>query len=167
MAEPIIYRFQANVFARPERGLETGEATLRGVGVSTLRGPGGGPPLFTATMPVTFEQMQQSLLALVRCDCEPDGFFLLTGGMGKAAPEAGGFWRLNGHMHELRDQAGAARMHRVELSGECPPAALDRVLGAMGWPDCEVVFELVQEGLTLAEADFRAWAAGVGALGRG
>ncbi|MEN1682048.1 MAG: hypothetical protein AAGJ46_20905, partial [Planctomycetota bacterium] len=149
----------ANVFARPEGDLAIGEATLRGVAVETIAGPGGGPPLFVATMPVTFETMQESLFALVRCDCEPDGFFLLTGGMGKAPPEEGGFWRLNGHMHELRDEAGAARMHRVELSGECPPEALDRVLGAMGWPDAELVFELVQEGLTLPEKDFRRWAA--------
>lgn len=154
-----ILRFRANVFATPSGAVAGPAAELRGVSTPTLQRPGGGPPVFDRTMPVTFEQMQQGLLALLRSDCEPDGFFLLTGGMGKAPPEDGGFWRLNGHMHELRDAAGEARVHRVELSGACPAAALDSVLRTMGWPGATLAFELVHEGVTLTEEGFRRWAA--------
>ena len=92
--------------------------------------------------------MQTQLLENARCDCEPDGFFLLTGHEGKT------FWRVNGHMHEHN---GA--MHRVELHGECPSESLDILLRSMGWPTVPLVFELVEEGVTLSEESFRKYAA--------
>ncbi|MEQ8848570.1 hypothetical protein [Botrimarina sp.] len=145
---------QANLYALPPTATAGPVRTLRGVDAATLVGAGGGPPLFLDLMPVTFEAMQQRLAELPRCDCEPDGFFLVTGRTAE-----GQFWRLNGHMHELRpDGADEPRMHRVELAGECPPGTLDMVLRTMGWPDVELAFELVREGVTLREADFRAWA---------
>lgn len=112
----------------------------------TLRNEHGGPPVFLATLPVSFEDMQAALLELERSDCEPDGFFLITG------HEEGVFWRLNGHMHEY-----AGQMHRIELNGACPAATLDSVLRTMGWPDAELVFELVKEGVTLREEAFRSY----------
>ncbi|MCA9241687.1 MAG: hypothetical protein KDA37_15860 [Planctomycetales bacterium] len=138
----------ANVYAEPSQPELGAGLTLRGVSVRPLRGEGSGPPRLDRTMPVTFEAMQEQLKTLPRLDCEPDGFFLLTG------HEAGEFWRLNGHMHEH-----AGRMHRVELNGQCPTASLETVLGTMGWPEAKLVFELVQEGVTLSEEDFRRWAA--------
>jgi hypothetical protein len=98
-------------------------------------------------------------MALPRCDCEPDGFFLLTGHTADGPPSQQTFWRLNGHMHEFQaDVDPEPRMHRIELSGECPAESFDAVLRTVGWPAVEVVFELVQEGVTLREADFRKWA---------
>ena len=137
----------ANVYAFPEGATDGPEVSLRGMSLPTLRGDSGGPPTFLATLPVTFEEMQASLLDLERSDCEPDGFFLITGREGDK------FWRLNGHMHEYDSQ-----MHRVELHGECSAATLDSVLRTMGWPDVELVFELVKEGVTLREKEFRKWA---------
>ncbi|QDV72841.1 hypothetical protein [Botrimarina mediterranea] len=137
----------ANVYAIPEGSINGPEVALRGLNLPTLRSTSGGPPAFLVTLPVSFEQMQASLLELERSDCEPDGYFLITG------HEEGVFWRLNGHMHEYDGQ-----MHRVELHGECPTATLDSVLRTMGWPAVELVFELVKEGVTLREAAFRTWA---------
>jgi hypothetical protein len=137
----------ANVYALPHGAIVGPEVTLRGLSLPTLCSEAGGPPAFLATLPVTFEEMQASLLELPRSDCEPDGFFLITG------HEDGKFWRLNGHMHEYEGQ-----MHRVELHGECPAATLDDVLRTMGWPDVELVFELVKEGVTLREEEFRKYA---------
>jgi REP element-mobilizing transposase RayT len=137
----------ANVYALPPVAIVGPEVTLRGQSLSTLRSEAGGPPSFLATLPVTFEEMQAALLELPRSDCEPDGYFLVTG------HEDGAFWRLNGHMHEYEGQ-----MHRVELHGECSTATLDYVLRTMGWPDAELVFELVKEGVTLREEEFRKYA---------
>lgn len=137
----------ANVYALPSGACEGPVVSLRGIDLPTLREESGGPPAFLATLPVTFEAMQTALLELERSDCEPDGFFLITGHEGDK------FWRLNGHMHEYEGQ-----MHHVELNGECPARALDSVLRTMGWPTAELAFELVKEGVTLREKEFREWA---------
>ena len=150
-----LLRFHANVYALPEGAQEGAPVVLRGVSCRPLGAPGGGPPLFLQTLPVTFDAMQQRLGDQPRCDCEPDGFFLLTG----HTPD-GAFWRVSGHMHEFQpDGAAEPAMHRTELSGECPPETLDALLRVMGWPGVDLAFELVAEGVTLREADFRSWAA--------
>jgi len=138
----------ANLFVKPGV-LDSGSSvTLRGVLLSTLAGSAGGPPELLSPLPVDFEAMQQRIAEIPRADIEPDGFFLITGGKHDT------FWRLNGHMHEFD-----GRMHRVELNGECPSETLDAVLRAAGWPNEELVFQLVMEGVTLDEANFRKWAA--------
>lgn len=138
----------ANVYASPP-GVERGPTvTVRGLELATLRADDGGPPRFHATLPVTFEEAESSLGALPRCDFEPDGFFLLTG------HEDGVFWRLNGHINEFE-----GRLHRLELNGECPEAALDVVFEAIGWPATPLAFELVREGAALDEEAFRRYAA--------
>ena len=134
----------ANVYAFPTGALDGPVVSLHGLTLPTLQSESGGPPAFLATLPVTFEEMQTTLLELPRSDCEPDGFFLVTG------HEDGAFWRLNGHLHEYEGQ-----IHRVELHGECPAPTLDSVLRTMGWPAAELAFELVKEGVTLREAPFR------------
>ncbi len=134
----------ANVYALPPNACGGPVVSLRGVDLPTFLSEAGGPPAFLATLPVGFEEMQAALLKLERSDCEPDGFFLITG------HEDGVFWRLNGHMHEYD-----GRMHRVELHGECPATTLDSVLRTLGWPDAELAFELVKEGVTLREGEFR------------
>lgn len=147
--------FQANVYALPVTAVAGPTRELRGSEVPTLAGESGGPPLFLEVLSVSFETMQQRLMEMPRCDCEPDGFFLLTG-----HNDEGDFWKLNGHMQEYQpDGADEPLMHRTELSGECPAGYLDMVLRTMGWPDAELAFELVKEGMTLREADFRKYAA--------
>ncbi|TWT88773.1 hypothetical protein Mal64_22610 [Pseudobythopirellula maris] len=145
-------RLHTNVYAWPPAAQSGPTVTLRSAEFATHGGLAGGPPLFTTPLPVAFEAMQAALLALPRSDAEPDGFFLVTGGSGDT------FWRLNGHMHEFDSEGGGDAMHRVELNGECPADALDAVLRTMGWPSTELAFELVQEGVTLREPDFRRYA---------
>lgn len=140
-------KIHANVFAAPSDSVEGPTVELRGHQLTTLAGKSAGPPVFDRTLPVTFEEAQQQLLKINRIDCEPDGFFLYTGGSGES------FWRLNGHMHEHE-----GKLYRVELNGECPVASFDKILKAIGARDAEVVYELVQEGVTLHEREFRIWA---------
>lgn len=140
-------QLHVNVYALPEVTLEGPVQNLRGHSLPTLVGEIGAPPQFIETLPVTFETMQQRLAKLPRCDYEPDGYFLISGHNDSK------FWRLNGHIHEYDE-----RLHRVELNGDCPMETLDMVLSAMGWPEVDLAFELVQEGVTLLETSFRAWA---------
>lgn len=147
-----LLQIHANVFALPASAKAGPQVLLRGQQLPTLTGTEEGPPVFDAALQVTFEQMQTKLMEIDRSDCEPDGFFLVTGGQGKS------FWRLNGHMHEASLGTGPRTMHRVELNGQCPASALDAVLRSMGWPDADLVFELVMEGVTLNEQAFRVWA---------
>lgn len=86
-------------------------------------------------------------MKLPRLDAEPDGFFVIAG------DHEGVRWQVDGQMFDFND-----RLHRVELHGQCPLAAFDDLLRAFGWPDAPLVFELVQEGVALAESEFRAWA---------
>lgn len=137
----------ANVFARPTNVGQGAGITLRSVPLTTLTAAGGQPLSLTDTLTVSFETMQQRLKTIARSDVEPDGFFLVTGGKHET------FWRLNGHMHEFNDG-----LHRIELNGACPADTLDSVLRAMGWPETPLVFQLVMEGVTLDEQNFRRWA---------
>lgn len=143
-------QLHANVYAHPGQVIQGPKIELHEQILETIQSDSGGPPRYLATMPVTFEQMQQELLARTNCDCEPDGFFLVTG------RKEGSFWRLNGHMHEFQPEGSDhPMMHRVELNGECPEVVLDQVLGTMGWPDCQLAFELVKEGISLGEQALR------------
>lgn len=147
-------KFNANVYAKPTGTQLGAEVTLRETSFPTLTDEAGGPPRFLATLPNTFEAIQQSLLETTHCDCEPDGFFLVTGHEGEA------FWRLNGHMHEYQPEGEPEPlMYRIELNGECPEKVFDLVLTAMGWPKQTLVFELVHEGVSLEEAALRTYAA--------
>jgi hypothetical protein len=143
-------RIHANVYTAPSALIAGDPVRLRGLQLATLKGEQGGPPAFDRPIVVDFETIQARLGELDLADCEPDGFFLVSGHAGPT------FWRLNGHMHEHE-----GRMHRVELHGECPEPALDAVLRVMGWPESPLVFELVQEGVTLDEPDFHRWASAV------
>ena len=146
-------RLHANVYAHPGQVTQGPEIELHGHMLETIQNESGGPPRYLTTMPVSFEEMQQELLAKTHCDCEPDGFFLVTG------HEEGAFWRLNGHMHEFQPEGSDdPMMHRVELNGECPEEVLDQVLSTMGWPDSKLAFELVQEGISLGEQSLRLYA---------
>lgn len=141
-------RFHAQLFAKPPQ-FQTGRSVeLRGTELPTLSGEDGGPPLFTNLLPVSFEEAQQRLMTIRRMDVEPDGYFLVAGG-----EQQGARWQIDGQLQELTSQ-----IHRAELNGSCPADVFDSLLGCFGWPDTEVVFELVQEGVTISLDDFRRYA---------
>jgi hypothetical protein len=139
----MLLRFHANIFARPPRALEGPPITLRGLALPTLR-----PQTFDAYFPLTFEQAYDALAKLPRIDIEPDGFFVISGDVD------GRRWQLDGHLFDF-----GMRLHRVELHGDCPPATLDAILACFGWPQTPLVFELVMEGVALADFEFRTFAA--------
>ena len=136
------YRFHANIFALPPHAAEGVPASLRGVELPTLR-----PQTFDSFLPVTFETALEALAKLPRIDVEPDGFFVIAG------DESNQRWQLDGHLFDFGD-----RLHRVELHGDCPPGMLDAILACIGWPETPLVFELVMEGVALAEPEFRQFA---------
>jgi len=138
----MLYRFHANIFARPPQAVVGEAIELRGLRLPTI-----GSAAFNAFYDVTFEQARESLAQLSRLDIEPDGFFVLTG------ESRGNRWQLDGHLYDFND-----RLHRVELHGQCPPHALDALLTCVGWPATPLAFELVMEGVALDEVAFRAWA---------
>ena len=141
--------FHANVFAVPSELAAGPDITLRGVTLPTVVHPGGGPPRFDATLPVPFDEVQKRLLTITRMDIEPDGYFLVAGG-----EKEGNRWQIDGHLFEYH-----GKMHRVEIHGSCSTETLDALLGCFGWPDCPVMFEMVMEGVSLSESDFRQVAA--------
>ena len=98
---------------------------------------------------VTFDAALALLGRLPRLFIEPDGSFVWT----EATPE-GQRWQLDGN---LIDQGEV--LAYVELKGRCPEEAFDAVLGALGWPEASVIFQVTQRGVTLDQAAFRRLAA--------
>lgn len=127
----MLNHFHVNIFAMP----------------AELRTSDGRPPLFTAYLPVTFEQTIDALSQIERLDAEPDGFFVVAG------DHDGQRWQVDGHLFDFDD-----RLHRVELHGDCPREIFDAILACIGWPQTPLAFELVREGVALDEPAFRQWA---------
>ena len=98
-----------------------------------------------ASFACTWEDAATALEALPGMIFELDGSFVVSGG------DAGSRWHVDGHLFDF-----AGRLHRLELHGECPPAAFDELLRSVGWPLQSLVFELVREGITLDEQSLRA-----------
>jgi len=102
----------------------------------------------TEPLGVSFDEVQQALAATDRWLLEPDGSFVWVSRAGEEA------WQMDGNLVDRGD-----RLQWVELHGGCTPEALDRLLGALGWPAAPLMFQLVPHGLFLDEAEFRRWAA--------
>ncbi len=89
---------------------------------------------------------------------ELDGSFVISGNVDQteragpsSAPSANVTrWHVNGHLFDFN-----GRLHRLELSGTCPPATFDELLRSVGWPRQPLVFELVREGIAANELEFR------------
>jgi hypothetical protein len=141
------YRFHVNVFVMPQGLFPGDEVELRGERAQRLCGGTQRPPTFDSYFAVTFEQALEALTALPRLDAEPDGYFLASG------DADGRRWQVDGHLFDF-----GGRLHRVELSGACPPQAFDALLRCTGWPAAPLAFELVREGVALDEPAFRRWA---------
>lgn len=143
----MLYRFHANVFALPNDATESATLELRGAKLPVLRTPDGRPPTFETPLPVTFEDALSALARLPRLDAEPDGFFVIAGGAGPTR------WQVDGHLFDFD-----GRLHRVELHGACPPETFDAIISCLGWPAAPLAFELVLDGVALAEPAFRRFA---------
>jgi hypothetical protein len=140
-----LYRFHCSVHARPADAASGDPARLRDQIFSTIRVESAalGVP-FT----VSFEQAADALARLPRMYCEPDGSFVWVSGTDE--PQS---WQVDGVLY---DRAG--RLLHVDLKGECPADRFDQLLGAFGWPESEIIFQLAREAVFLDEPEFRRWA---------
>lgn len=141
------YRFHVNVFARPAAAVPGPAAELGGATLPTVCAVDGRPLTFDAFLACTFEEALAALVQLHRLDAEPDGFFVLAGVAGPT------HWRVSGQLFDF-----GGRLHRVELNGDCPSDSFDDLLACFGAPPVDLTFELIEQGVTLDEAAFRAWA---------
>lgn len=111
-----------------------------------------------ASYACTWEDAATRLEQLPRMIFELDGSFVVSGGhqpaerAGASPPpsETSTRWQVDGHLFDFN-----GRLHRLELHGECPPAAFDALLRCVGWPAQALLFELVREGITVRECEFR------------
>lgn len=101
--------------------------------------------LFGHPFTCNWEQAAAALQCLPRMIFEPDGSWIWSGGVGTNR------WQIDGHLFDFAD-----RLHRVELHGACPAEQFDVLLKCFGWPGVRFSFEMVREGSTLTEEDFRA-----------
>jgi hypothetical protein len=98
---------------------------------------------------VGFDHALEQFAALPRMFIEPDGSFVWTG-----AGDGGQPWQVDGNLIDRGDV-----LAYVELKGSCPAGQFDELLRGLGWPESPVLFQLLQRGLFLTEAEFRALAA--------
>jgi len=97
-----------------------------------------------AGFPRTFEQVGAELEMLPRMLLEPDGSFVWSGEFDKRR------WQLDGHLYDRHQ-----RLLYLEAKGTCPNPALDELLPALGWPQNQVMFQLVRQAVALDEPAFR------------
>ena len=93
-------------------------------------------------LPVTFEEASSALAELSHLFIEPDGSFVWTSPPGAAS------WQADGTLVD-----GGETLYYCELKGSCPPDTLSQLLRCLsgGVP---LVFEEVEQGTELSEADF-------------
>jgi hypothetical protein len=134
-------QFHTCIYARPR---EASSGQTRIVGRHEVMPIDAPPTELLSSGPLTFDQAADALAKLPRMFLEPDGSFVWAGGEEDSA------WQLDGVLYDQ-----GARLACVELRGRCPPAALDDLLSALGWPEAPLLFQLLPQGLLVSEEDFR------------
>lgn len=105
---------------------------------------------------IGFDAALDRLAALERMYVEPDGSFVWT------SRREGLSWQVDGNAAERE-----GRVLLVDLRGSCPPPELDRLLGALGWPEQALMFQLLRPAVFLDETTFRRHAVVRGTRGDG
>jgi len=111
-----------------------------------------------ASFACTWEDAATMLGRLPRMIFELDGSFVFSGDMepfaaSRVVPDPGRLtvrWQVDGHLFDF-----AGRLYRLELHGHCPSATFDELLKCVGWPHQPLAFEMVREGVTVDEEEFR------------
>ena len=110
--------------------------------------------VLNSPMAVGFDEALARLGRLERTYAEPDGSFV------QASPTGGEAWQVDGNAAEMN-----GRILTVDLKGQCPPAAFDRLLECFGWPEEPLMVQLVRAGVFLDEETFRRHALARGTAG--
>jgi len=142
---PPNYTFHVTLLARPQAVATGGATHLAGNECATLNVTR--EQLATTTFACRFEDAAERLQQLERMYCEPDGSFVWV------SAQEGPCWQVDGNLYD-RDE----RLLFVDLKGTCPAAEFDRLLACFGWPETDVMFQLVQEAVLLGEEEFRRYA---------
>lgn len=141
----MLYRFQITLHARPGVTLATEALQIDGRECQRLIVP---PEQITTPFAVSFEEAYAAMEQLPRMFIEPDGSFVWVSSQGETVP-----WQLDGALY---DRAG--RLLYVDLKGECPPEAWDKLLACFGAPPQAVMAQLVRQAVFLDEPEFRRFA---------
>lgn len=99
---------------------------------------------------VTFDQAMQALETFPRMFIEPDGSFVWTGDTA-----AGDRFQVDGNLIDC-----GPSLAYVELKGHCAVEQFEALLAALGWPQQELLFQLLDQGVLLDEREFRLLAGG-------
>ena len=102
---------------------------------------------------VTFDQACKSLAVLPRMLIEPDGSFVWAGAWNRLVDrtdDRSDSWQLEGVLYDQGD-----RLVYVELRGICSEMAFDQMIGALGWPDVPLMFQLTAAAVYIDEETFR------------
>jgi len=100
--------------------------------------------LLAVPMVIGFDESLDRLARLERMYAEPDGSFVWT------SPRDSLWWQVDGNAFE-KD----GRVLLADLKGSCPASAFDGLLAAFGWPQQEVMMQLVRAAIFLDESTFR------------
>jgi hypothetical protein len=136
-----MHPFHIAIHARPEHVLPGPAWELDGQRYDTLA--------ITANsldrpLPVSYDQAAERLHRLPRMFLEPDGSFVWVSEDGQQP------WQVDGNLFDRRE-----RLLYVELKGTCSREAFDRLLKAFGWPETQLVFQLIRPAVFLDETPFR------------
>lgn len=93
---------------------------------------------------ITFDEALEAFQNVAGVFTEPDGSFFRVSPLGEPR------WQVEGNLYDQGD-----RLAHLELKGSCPEERLDEILRCLGWPHVSLVFQLVREGVSVDEADFR------------
>jgi hypothetical protein len=135
------YHFDIRLHARPENASDGPTVTLASQAVETLTVPCDSQ---ADLMRVSFDEGLERLANLPGCYVEPDGSIVWVGGEGDAR------WQVDGNLYER-----GGRVMFATLTGSCPPAVFDRLLGCFGWPEQKLMMELLRAAVFVSEEAFR------------
>lgn len=140
-----MYQMYVTLHARDHQVAPGTEIELAGTSLRTLVVP---PSALGTPFETSFEAVEQELKRFPRMFFEPDGSFVWVSSASEPA------WQLDGVVYD-RD----GRLLYVDLKGKCPTSEFDRLLRAVGWPDTQVMFQLVRQAVFLDEEEFRRFGA--------
>jgi hypothetical protein len=139
-----MYHFHASIHARPDDCPPGPSLKLAGTDFVTCAiSP---EWLGRSTFPRSFEEVAADLARLERMYIEPDGSFVWVSSRGEAP------WQVDGNLYDHQE-----RVRLVDIKGSCPAEQFDALISALGWPQTQLVFQLVRAAIFLDEAEFRRW----------